>query len=634
MAANQRLSGAIKLVLLCIAALGLLVLGQVAFKHLRIDLTQDRIFTLSDGTRNIVEDLQQPLQLEFFYSEAAMRDAPTLRNYAQRIDNMLEEFQLLSDGNIELVKIDPEPFSEQEDRATELGMQAVPLRVGGAQLYLGLAATGVDGREEVITFFHPNREQFLEYEVSKAIYLASREAPPKLGLLSGLQVNGGVDMATRSMGRPWAAVQQLQQFFEVVDLGSNPAVIPADIDLLVAIHPAELGAEAEFAIDQFVLSGRSAIIFVDPHAESADAGPGAAAMPGAKPTASDLPRLFAAWGIELLPGQVLGDAAHAMLVNIGDDLPPARNLSLLGFTAENMAGDELITEDLDTLNLSSVGVWRKLDGVDTQWRELIWSSNAAGLVEVDKVRGMTDPNILFEGFVPDGEHHGVAGQLTGTAKTAFPEGKPAPEGADSPAGESGVEQEKDTGQALQQGEINVLLVADTDVLTDRLWVQVQTFFGQQVLSPFADNGSLLVNASDYLAGSQDLISIRSRGTFARPFTRVHEIQREAEESYRATADKLSADLQATEKKLSELMQLTAGEEQKVLSPEQEQAVDEILEQKLTIRKALREVQHQLTSDIEALGTRLKLVNIGLIPVLLTFLVLGLALFRRLRQNRG
>lgn len=629
MAVHQRVSGAIKLLLLVVVALGLLLLGQLAFKHLRIDLTEDKVYTLSEGTRNIVTGLEQPVELEFFYSENAMRDAPTLRNYAQRIDNMLEEFELLSNGAISLVRIDPEPFSEEEDRATELGMQAVPLRVGGAQLYLGLAATGASGNEEVITFLHPNREQFLEYDVAKSIYLAARAEPPKLGLLAGLQVGGGLDMATRSMGRPWASVQQLDQFFDVVDLGPNPPIIPEDIDLLVAIHPAELTDQARFAIDQFVLSGRSAIIFVDPHAESADAAPGATAMPGAKPTASDLPQLFQAWGIEMVPGKVLGDAAHAMLVNIGDDMPPARNLALLGLTAENMATEELVTEDLDTLNMSAVGVWRKLEGSETEWRELLWSSNAAGLVDVAKVQGMMDPNVLFEDFVPDGEHHAIAGLLSGKAQTAFPEGKPALEGEAPPAADAAAEPE---AAALQEGEINVLLVADTDILTDRLWVQVNTFFGQPVLSPFADNGSLLVNASDYLAGSPDLISIRSRGTFARPFTRVHEIQREAEESYRATADKLSADLQATEQQLTRLMQAGEGGEQKVLTPEQEAAVDEILAQKVTIRKALREVQHELTSDIESLGTKLKLINIGLIPVLLTLLVLALALVRRLRQR--
>ncbi len=628
MAANKRFTGVVKLVLVVVAGLALLFVGESLFKHMRIDLTDDKVFTLAEGTRNILGGLEQPVELEFFYSEAAMREAPTLRNYAQRIENMLEEFELYSNGNIRLRKIDPAPFSEEEDRATELGMQAVPLRVGGPQLYLGLAATAADGTEEVLTFLHPSREQFLEYEVAKSIYLASRDAPPTLGLISGLPVNGGLDMAMRSMNRPWASVQQLKQFYEIVDLGPSPTVIGDDIDLLLVIHPTEPSEQALYAIDQFVLSGRSAIIFTDPHAETTDRAPGEMAMPGAPQSASDLPTLFTAWGIEMIPGKVLGDAAHAMLVNIADEAPPARNLVLLGFTGENMAGDELLTEDLDSLNLSSVGVWQLLEGAQTEWRELIWSSNAAGLVDVEQVQGMTDPNRLFDRFVPDGAHHVIAGQLSGTVSTAFPDGKP-----NSDKAETEVEPSLEENPALQSGEINVLLVADTDVLTDRLWVQQQTFFGRPVLSPFADNGALLANAADYLAGSADLISIRSRGTFARPFTRVHEIQRVAEEGYREKADELTARLEETGQKLNELMQLK-GEDQQTLSPEQEQAVDDILAQKLEIRKALREVQHRMTSDIEALGTRLKLINIGLIPLLLTALVLALALFRRWRQVRS
>jgi ABC-type uncharacterized transport system involved in gliding motility auxiliary subunit len=633
MGVNMRFSAAIKLLVLVIVGLVLLYVGQSSFKHLRIDLTEDKLFTLSPGSRNIVANLEQPLELLFFYSETAMREAPTLRNYALRIENTLEEFELLSGGKLQLQLVDPEPFSEMEDKATELGMQAVPLRVGGPQLYLGLAVISAGGNQQVITLFHPNRQRFLEYDIAKAIYLASQAAPPKLGLISGLPVNGGVDMATRSMNQPWSAVQQLKQLYEIIDLGAGPAVIGDDVDLLLIIHPADLSEPAQYAIDQFVLSGRNAIIFVDPYAETADPGPGAMPVRDPTPMESGLPRLFTAWGIEMVPEKVLGDAAHAMLVNIGDELAPARNLTLLGFTEENIAKQELVTQKLDTLNLSSAGVWRQLEGVDTQWTELLWSSKAAGLLDVEKVRTLLDPNRLFDSFVPDGRNHVVAGQLSGTVNTAFPDGKPVVSSAAGPADAgANANEAPEIAPGIQRGEINVLLVADTDLLTDRLWVQKQTFFGQPLLSPFADNGSLLINAADYLAGSADLISIRSRGTYDRPFTRVHEIQREAEEGYRETADELAAQLKATEAKLTELQRSKTGDEAQVLSTEQEQAVDEFLARKLSIRKSLREVQHQLTRDIEALGTRLKLINIGLIPLLLTLLVLLLALTRRLRPR--
>lgn len=619
-----------RLIALFLLGLVLLAAGLHVFKGLRIDLTEDKIFTLSDGAENMLRNLDSPVEVSFFYSEEAMREHPSLRNYAHRIEDMLREFELASEGKLTVSKVDPEPFSEAEDVATELGIQAVPLRVGGPQLYLGLNAQGADGVDSTIGFMHPNREQHLEYDVAKAIYLASRPTPPAIGLMSGAQVQGGVNMATRSMAQPWTAVTQLQQLFEIVDLGAAPTVIPDTIDLLLVIHPAELPDQSLYAIDQYLLSGRQGVIFVDPFAEHADTG-AMVPPPGATPISSELDKLFNAWGIEMIPGQALGDAAHAMLVNVADDQPPARHLTLLGFNAENIVEQAMVTEGLETINLASAGILRLLPDSTAQWQPLLQSSKAAGPVPVESLKGLVNPNALFNDFLPVGERFAVAGLLRTQTSSAFPDGKPAghAESIENYATETPNTDTETPEGHISEGDINVLIVADTDVLTDRLWVQAQSFFGRQVLNPFADNGSLLVNSVDYLVGSKDLISIRSRGRYNRPFDRVHDIQRDAEEEYRAKADELQAQLNETEKQLTALLS-QAGEGQASLTPEQELVVDEFVERKLALRKALREVNHQLTRDIEDLGVHLKVLNIVVIPALLTLLALGVHFLRRRR----
>ena len=608
-----------RLVLLAAIGFALLLAGQSLFRHARIDLTQDRIFTLSEGTRTILERLEQPVELLFFYSEVSMREAPSLRQYALHVEDFLRELELRAQGKISLRVIDPEPFSEQEDRAADLGVQPVPLQAGGSPLYLGLAAVGVRADAEVISFLHPERGPYLEYDVVKAIYLASLQAAPQVGLISGLPVGGGFDMATRSLHKPWTAVQQLKQLYEVLELGSNPDEIAANIDLLVVVHPARLGEQALYAIDQFVLGGGKAMIFVDPYAQNAESIAPGGRLSTNSATASNMPGLFRAWGIEMVADKVVGDASHAMLVNLADDRAPVRDLTLLGVGVDGIARDAPVTRDLETLNLSTAGAFRALEGADTHWQPLLQTSRATALVDVERVREAADPGRLFDGFVPDGKRYAMAGLLTGRASTAFPEG-PLDVSAVPAAGQR------------SEGNIRVLLVADTDLLTDRLWVQVQSFFGQRILAPFADNGALLVNGVDFLSGSPELIAIRSRDTVERPFTRVHELQRLAEERYRETQEALNAQLGEAERQLTRLQQAQAGVKGAVLTMEQQAAVDRFVAQKLALRKALREVQYQFSRDIETLGTRLKVINIGLVPLLLSIMVLWRFALRRFRYR--
>ena len=608
---TARMSTAPGLALLILLGLLLLAAGEALLGSARVDLTDDREFTLSEGSLAVLAKLQQPVELLFFRSERSLREAPSMRNFALRVENLLAELVQRSHGKLRLRAVDPEPFSAEEDRAAELRIQAVPLQAGGDPLYLGLAAVGSGGREEVIGFFHPERAASLEYDIVKAIYLSSLAARPKVGLISGLRVGGGFDMATRSLHKPWASVQELRQHYEVVDLSAGEDGIGQDIELLLLIHPAGLSERALFAIDQFVLAGGAAMVFVDPYAESALPAASGLRRPGSAAAGSDLAPLFRAWGIELEPGRVVADAAHALLVNLADDQAPARNPVLLGLVRENMATDSPVTRRLERLNFSTAGAFRALPGSATRWQPLVWTSRAADLLELERVATALDPAELFTGFVPDGQRHALVGFVSGQGRSAFPAGLPGIDGS------------------LQQGQIRVLVAADTDVLTDPLWVEVQSFFGERVLAPFADNGSLLINGADWLVGSPDLIAIRSRGVVERPFTRVHELRRQAEERHRGTLAGLKQQLQETEQQLTALSRGADGAAA-VHDPGQQAAVDRFIAQQTALRRSLRDVQHQLNRDIEDLGTRLKLINIGLVPLLLTLLLLGRHGLQRLR----
>ena len=658
---------------------GLLVLALVTllltigvnqlFKGVRLDLTQDRLFTLSEGTHNLLKKLDGKATLQLFYSDRQTRDLPFLRNYARRVQELLDEYVLASGGKLKLEVIDPEPFSESEDKAAEYGLQAAPLEGAGKEVYFGLVITNDDddSKREVIGFLHPDKERFLEYDISRLVYSVTRESRPKIGLVSTLQVNGGYDIMSRQPSSPWLSIAQLRQMYEVEELGTNFNVVPDDISLLVVIHPKseDVNIRTRYAIDQYVIRGGHALIFVDPNAETDQAGGGMMGgmmmgMGGDKSSSMDI--LFKAWGVEMDKTKVLADSNYALSVSSPSGRP-VRHLGILGLSPESFKIDDVITATLNNINLAIAGAIRKQDDAQTDIEVLMHSSNKAMLMDSDKFAMLFDPSTLYRDFKPSGEEYPMAVRVTGSVKSAFPEGRPElpkpeeqqqKEGADfeedaSAAIEEEEEEEKEAQSEASQSPqeepvkelpahinesvwpINVIVVADTDVLTDRLWVQKNSFFGQEIVQPFANNGDLLINMVDNLTGNADLISIRSRGQFSRPFDKVNELERQAEASFYEKEEALKMQLSETDAKLRELQGKKDGEDALVLSPEQEAELERFVQEKLKIRKQLRDVQHQLGKDIEKLGTQLKLINILAMPFLITLVTLGFRYQRRRRQ---
>jgi len=636
-----------------LVALVLIMGGVQNLPAWRADLTEDRLYTLSDGTRAILKKMEQPVTLELFFSDKASQELPQLRDYAKRVRELLQEYSLVSGGKIRFNIVDPEPFSEEEDKAAEYGLQGIPATVGGDAIYFGLVgqlSTAEEGGEseaerQVISFFNQEREAFLEYDISQLIYRLADSSPTVVGVLTNENAMGGYDFAQRRPGETWLVIEQLQKLATVRKLDTQLQQVDDDVDVLMVIHPIGLSEQTRYAIDQYVLGGGKALIFVDPHFEMAAGG--MMAMPAA--SSSDLPTLFRAWGISYDPGQVVGDAKWALRLAAGDNNLPLPHLGILGLQSDSLVNGDITTSNLETINVATVGALAASPDANTRFTALLSSSDLAMPMASSQFVALRDHSQLLKTFEPTGEHYTLAARVQGPAGTAFPEGRPK-----SPAENSGAETEEgaaatdiESGGESAGGEtaspdsehlaeskedINVLIVADTDLLTDRLWVQVSNFFGQRVAAPWANNGDFVANAVENLGGSADLISVRSRGTYSRPFERVDELELKAAQRFREQEQLLIEKLEELETKIRQLSQDESGQAVVTLTPEQQAEVEAFGQKKLQIRKELRQVQHQLNRDIEALEWRMKLINIALVPGLLTLGVVGLALSRARRRR--
>ena len=593
------------LLLIAVAFLLFNGLSGALLSGARLDLTEQKLYTLSPGTRQILDSLDEPLTLRLFFSDQATGELPALRNQARRVEELLRTYVRAADGKLSLQVIDPEAFSEQEDQAAEAGLQAVPLNAGGEQVYFGLVASNARGDRQVIPFFALDREEFLEYEISRLINGLVQRELPVVGVLSGLPLNGGFDMLARQPTAPWMVMEEIRQLFRLERLDSATEEIPAHVSVLMLVHPKQLPQQTLYAIDQFVLRGGKLLAFVDPYSE-ADTGSG---FPGEDiERASRLDPLLAAWGVRLLPDQVLADAGYGMSVGMGGGRA-VRHPAWVSLPAEALDQDDVVSADLEVLNLASAGLLEPLAEATTRFTPLLRSSPLSMPVDAKRLGMLGNPEELLRDLRPDGQRKVLAARIDGPARTAYPDG---------------IEGRQDGLKAAER--IDLILVADTDLLSDHLWVQVQQFFGQRVPQPFADNAGFVINALDNLAGSPALISVRSRGRYQRPFEVVQALQRQAETRFLEQEQRLQQRLADTERQLAQL-QRGADDE---LNAEQESAVRRFLDEKLRIRKELREVNYRLNADIEALGRTLKFVNIALVPLLLTLGALGLWFWRRRR----
>lgn len=604
-----------------IGALGLLLVLFVAvsmisgnlFKGLRFDLTNKGLYTLSDGTKNILDSLQEPVTLYLFFSQEASRDLPQIRSYARRVDELVQEFVNHADGMLVLKRIDPAPFSEEEDQAAAFELQAVPVGASGATLYLGIAGSNSVDLVQAMPFLQPSKEKFLEYDLAKMISALGNPVRKTIGLLSTLAMEPGFDPATQSATPGWVLYDQLGQLFEIQTIPASANTLPEDLDLLLLVHPRNLGEGMLYQVEQFVLGGGHLVAFLDPYAESDRGDPGDPMAQMQAGSSSTLGVLLESWGVGYDPSRVIGDLQY------GAGSGNSRHIGILSVPAEGLDDEDIVTAGLELVNFSSVGWFEALPDASTTFTPLVQSSENAAPMDSSQLRFLSNPADLMTGFNPTAERYALAARISGPADAAI---------------EATVEL---TGSHIDQsgpGGINVLLFADTDVLTDWTWVQKQPFFGEDLITAFADNGSLAVNAVDNMLGNQDLISIRTRASSGRPFDRVDQIRVAAEKSYRAKEERLQSELEETERKLTDLQATKGDSEITVISEQQQDEIQRFVDRKLQIRRELRQVQHDLQRDIQSLGTRLKVLNIALIPTAVMVFALVWGYRRKKRRNRS
>ena len=646
---------------------------------LRIDLTEDRLYSLSDGTRNIVSNLDQQLEVMFFYSDSATEDIPQIRSFATRVQELLREIVMASNSNLRLSVIDPEPFSEDEDLATQFGIQPVPVTQGGEEIYFGLVVTNGSGENmpfnmqvsETIPLIRPDQEEFLEYEVIKLVAKVNNPDLPVVGLITQLDIDGGFDPVRGQATAPWMVMEYIRQLYEVrrVDIAGIDANnhIDDEVDILMVVHPQDLSEEILYQIDQYIMRGGAIMLFLDPNADSmVTQSPQGTLIPAGM--RSELPRLLEAWGIAFENDKVLADNELALRVVMGQSRRPSPHLGMLGVQRNYLAQNDIITNGLETINFSSAGAIAQLEETSTIFEPLIESSTDAMLMDAALLENVADPSVLFDEFVSSQQSYVVAARVSGLLDSAFPEGRPivSEEGEESESQseitsnslaseDTVVEQEvvssevaeEEIAEAVEEEVIevrehisgsgtiaNIVVFADTDFLSDRMWVQVAQFLGRRIPQPFANNGDLIINALDNLSGSADLVSIRSRGRYSRPFTRVLDLQREADDRLRTEEADLLSRMAETEASLADLNQVEDGEPIGQITPEIQSEIDRFNGEMLETRRRLRDVQYQLTEDIERLGANLKAIDTALIPILLTIILLVMHYLRVQRRKSG
>ena len=601
------------IVLAVVLFVALNVYGSLSLRGSRLDLTENRQFTLSSGTEQLLAKVEEPLTLRF-YASRALRDAnPFLGSYADRVHDMLRTYAEASNGKILVEYIDPEPFSPEEDRAVGFGLEPVSLEGGAITGYFGIAGTNSTDDVDVLPMLSPEREPFLEYDLTRMVSNLASPDKPVVAMVTGLPLNAD----PTAQYRPWQVMQELDQFFDIrMETGDIDRFAP-DVDALVLVHPQALSEKTIYAIDQFVMRGGKVLVFVDPQSE-------AQAMrqqPGMEvaDTFSNLEKLLPAWGVDYDPEVVVGDPQTARQVGFtsGGREQVVNYLPWLSLDHSRLAADDVITSELNVVNLGTAGALAAREGATTSFTPLIRTSPDAMTIPAEEVRRYPDPMALIRDFKPGGKELVLAARIAGPLKSAFGD-QPPQDVVHEPA-----------HLAEAQSPAQIIVVADTDLLDNRTWLNM---LGDQVAIPVADNTNLVANAIDNLVGSEALMSLRGREVTLRPFTKVQEIRRAGEIQYRAKEQELLTRLADLQDKLSSL-QVTEGEDPSLLSDVQRKEIDGFRSQLLDTRRELRDVQLAMRQDIEHLRDTTRFLNIAAVPLLVALAAIVIALVRRARYRR-
>lgn len=631
------------LIVILIAIAVNVILGNL---NLRVDLTEEKLYTLSEGTRNILTNLQQPVTLKFFFSESDPKIPIGIKNYAQRVADLLDEYRIRSDGNVLVETYDPKPDSDAEDWAQRYGMAGQELGMMGPTLYMGIVAVQ-GGAEAAIPVLDPRAEELLEYNITRLITRVANPKKPVIGVLAGLPVLGIQAPPYAMPGQPrpesqaaWAAFSELKQDHTVRELDPTAESIPEDLDALVVVHPKELSDTTLFALDQFVLRGGRLMVFLDPLcvAEMEIQGPSSMGMPTAS---SDLDKLLAAWGVEYDRSRVVADLEASSRLRMGQGGQIQDSPVWLSLRRAHANQEDILTSQLESIMMPYAGSFKVSENADRKVTPLLFSSETSG--PVDTMTAQYSVDGVRRAFKSGLERLPLAVRLHGKLTTAFPDGKPdaAKDEGEDPKQEK---DEKAEQEATKEGEgtpaathltesaapTTVILVADVDMIFDRFCVRAMDFLGHKMHQAVNDNLSFFLNAVEQISGSTDLIGIRARGKTQRPFDVVLALERRAQEKYMAEERRLQDTLREAQQRLDALQREKDSSQQYILSPEQKKAIDNFQKQVLETKEKLKLVRRKLRADIELLGFKLKSLNILFMPVLVA---VGGVLFWVIRRKR-
>lgn len=632
-------------------ALGVIILLAVnliassALRDARIDLTKERLYTISDGTRKTLRAIDEPVDIRVYFSKKLGEAAPSYAKMFERVRTLLEQYRGIARGKLQVTFLDPEPFSDAEDRAVAAGLKGIRLNQEGEMGYFGIVGSNSTDTESNLPFLSTDRERFLEYDVTKLIVTLANQTKSGVGLISGIPIEGspGNPMMGRPPSPPVVMLEQIREFFELKTIAKDAKEIPSDIGVLMVVQPEGLSPDTAYAIDQFALSGGKVLAFVDPVAEAHRQGNPMMMMMQGPPDFTEFDKLLKAWGVAFDPKNVVGDITRARRVQFGGG--PRASVTeyvlWLGLDRRNLDERDPLAGGIERLNLASSGFLEKVSNATTQFAPIIRTTPDAMQIPAESVTMMPDAVGLLRNYKRGGVPLVLAARVSGDAKSAFPDGPPpaAPDAkteADKTKAPAAAPDKKSDASAprakqVAAGKINVVIVADSDLLNDQFWVEVREFLGQQVAIPNAHNGAFVLGALENLSGSDALISLRGRGISDRPFEMVADLRRDSEERFRNKEQVLTARLRDVQTKLAGLEKQSDGENL-VLTDKDRQEIEKFRGDMLSVRRELREVKRELRKDIDRLDGVLKFANIAAVPLLIGFAGIGWAAYRRRRTS--
>jgi len=589
----------------------------VSYANIRWDVTEDNNYSLSDGTKKILSSLSAPVTIKFFYSQSNPDIPANIKIYAKEVKDFLSEYKHAGKGRIKVEFHDPKPDSNEEEWAEKYGIQ--PMSTPGGKIYCGLVFVSAD-QEDVIEWLDPDKEQVLEYDITSIIQGIQSDEKMVVGIITSLPVFGTVGRPTRQAQRAekeWLFITEMKKIYDVRQINPSVKKIDPQLKLLLVVFPKNLNSQLEYAIDQYILSGGKALIFVDPFCVS-DRTQGERQF--IRSSGASLNKVFKAWGVSMDSTKAVADFDQPTQVRAGNNTME-ENPMMISARGDAFNKDAVITAGLESMLFPIAGAIKKSGDVDSEFEPLVDSSKNSAIMDAIKV--YLGVEAIKKDFVPAGERFNIAVRIRGKFKTAFPDGQPKSKESDSKAPES----KKWPHIKESEKPATIIIVSDADLLADQFYVQRRNLLGLTISEMFNDNLNFLSNASEILTGSDELIGLRSRGKFERPFTAVMKLKGKAQERWLTKENELVKQMEETTQKLRQIEERKDVSQEMILSPEQEVEIAKFKEQRQKINRELKQVRRNLRASIETLGATLKGINIFLMPFLVALIGIGFAIYK-------